>query len=199
MNRLRVEQLRTALFGPADFQVDGGEVLCLSGESGSGKTRLLRAIADLDPHEGEVYLDDVPASDFPAPDRRRQVGLLTAESPWWAARVGEHFCRRDLEGLAALGFRDTVMDWAVERLSSGERQRLALLRLLCNGPRVLLLDEPTANLDPEATRRVEALVNAYREREGAAVVWVSHSPEQVSRLGGRHLHMEAGRLQAMAA
>ncbi len=198
MNRLRIEQLRTALFGPADFAVDGGEYLCLSGESGSGKTQLLRAIADLDPHEGEAYLDDQPASAMPAPEWRRRVGLLTAESPWWEERVAEHFCSRDPDGLAALGFAQEVMDWRIERLSSGERQRLALLRLLCNRPQVLLLDEPTANLDPEATRRVEALVDNYREREQAAVVWVSHNPEQILRLGGRHLRMAAGHLEDVA-
>jgi ABC-type multidrug transport system ATPase subunit len=92
-----------------------------------------------------------------APDWRRRVGLLPAESGWWADRVGAHFITtNDARNpattptpiLARLGFEPDVLDWDVQRLSSGERQRLGLARLLLNRPEVLLLDEATANLDP---------------------------------------------------
>jgi ABC-type iron transport system FetAB ATPase subunit len=83
----------------------------------------------------------------------------------------------------------------VAQLSSGEKQRLALLRLMVNRPRVLLLDEPTANLDPENVTRVEKLVAAYLRREGAAVLWVSHDPEQTRRVAQRRLRLQAGRLK----
>jgi putative ABC transport system ATP-binding protein len=82
----------------------------------------------------------------------------------------------------------------VARLSSGERQRFALLRLLANRPRVLLLDEPTANLDPDNVIRVEKLVATYMAAEGAGVLWVSHDPLQTTRVARRTLWMEAGRL-----
>jgi ABC-type iron transport system FetAB ATPase subunit len=86
----------------------------------------------------------------------------------------------------------------VTRLSSGEKQRLALLRLLANQPRVLLLDEPTANLDPQNTRRVEAMIAAYREARGAAVVWISHDREQAARVCDRHYIVVDGALQQQA-
>ena len=96
-------------------------------------------------------------------------------------------CKRQL---ALLGFEPDVMGWEVERLSSGERQRLALLRALANRPRVLLLDEPTANLDPANISSVESLVTDYQSTGEAACLWVTHSREQVHRIANRLLVLE---------
>ena len=86
------------------------------------------------------------------------------------------------------------MEWQVSRLSSGERQRLGLARLLALQPRVLLLDEPTANLDAANTRRVEACLDDYRRGHQAAVLWVSHDPDQRGRVASRELLLEQNRL-----
>jgi ABC-type multidrug transport system ATPase subunit len=181
--RLEVRALRGAHFGPVSFELAPGGLVFVRGPSGAGKSRLLRAIADLDPNEGEVRLDGTPREAFPPSRWRRLVGLLPAEPQWWAPLVREHFdpppTTTELE---ALGLDPAVLERAVNVLSSGERQRLALLRLLVNRPRVLLLDEPTANLDPANTRRVERHVEALRGREGTGVVWVGHQPDQVERL-----------------
>jgi putative ABC transport system ATP-binding protein len=193
--RLAMRQLRCHGFGPADLAVETGECVGLSGPSGAGKTLLLRAIADLDEHEGEVSLDGVSARSFDGPSWRRQVGLLAAESAWWAETVREHLRESNAEWLRTLGFTSSVLDWRVHRLSSGERQRLALVRLLCNEPRVLLLDEPTANLDPENGQRVESLMAHYRSERGAAVLWVSHDPGQLRRVTDRAYRIENGGLR----
>ena len=79
------------------------------------------------------------------------------------------------------------------RLSSGERQRLALLRLLSRNPKALLLDEPTANLDDVNQQRVEALVEAYRQAHGAPVLWISHDVAQQRRVATRRLTIEDSR------
>ncbi len=125
---------------------------------------------------------------------RRHVGMLPAESQWWWPTVGEHFINIDAEMHAMLGFECAVMHWPVTCLSSGERQRLALLRLLALQPQVLLLDEPSANLDNNNVRRVEALIVDYCARHNACVVWVSHDIEQIARLGGRHCRLANGKL-----
>ncbi len=103
--------------------------------------------------------------------------------------------RTGAAALAALGFGPEVLDWEVARLSTGERQRLALLRLLGNAPQALLLDEPTAALDPASRARVEAVVADYRRKREAAVLWVSHDPAQIGRVADRHYRLEDGRLQ----
>ena len=176
-----------------------GECVTVSGPSGVGKTLLLRALADLDPHPGRVALDGVDANAMPPAQWRRRVGLLLAESPWWHERVGEHFPAAegaDLQ-LQALGFGPEVLDWNITRLSSGERQRLALLRLLALRPRALMLDEPTANLDPENTARVEQLVQDYRVAGQVPVLWVSHDAAQRERVADRQLLLEADGLRAL--
>ena len=183
--------LKTALFGPVSFAVAAGECLVLRGPSGAGKSQLLRALADLDPSEGEVWLEGIERRAMPVTAWRRAVGLLPAEAAWWHETVGAHFDEPAAVDVVALGFRPGVMDWEVTRLSSGERQRLALLRVLANHPRVLLLDEPTANLDDDNAARVEALVRAYLKEHGACALWVSHDPAEVRRMADQVLVLDA--------
>ncbi|MDX9740758.1 MAG: ATP-binding cassette domain-containing protein [Gammaproteobacteria bacterium] len=186
---LELISLRTALVGPISLRVAAGECVAIHGPSGSGKTRLLRAIADLDPHEGEMRLDDTPAGRMTGPEWRRAVQLLPADPLWWEPTVSAHFTRFDAAAAVALGLPPESGAWPVDRLSSGERQRLALLRALDREPRVLLLDEPTANLDETSRHRVEALLARYRQDKGAAVIWVSHDAEQRARVATRKLRL----------
>jgi len=205
MAGLRLEGIRPKVLEPVDLELAASELVFVAGPSGSGKSLLLRAVADLDPHEGEAWIDGVPRSAMAAPEWRRRIGLLPADSHWWADRVGEHFpleipgvAGKDLDAaglLSRLGFGPDVLEWSVSRLSTGERQRLAFARLLSIGPEVLLLDEATANLDPGNRDRVETLVQDYRRTRNAAVLWVSHDPEQRRRLDGRCLVIREGRLE----
>jgi ABC-type iron transport system FetAB ATPase subunit len=189
---LQIKELARSMLGPVNLSVDEGECLCITGPSGGGKSLLLRAIADLDPHDGEVLLDGIPAQDIEPEKWRRQVALLPPESSWWLPQAGDHFHNGMPVSLEQLALSEGILQQPVSRLSSGERQRLALLRLLTNQPRVLLLDEPTANLDTTNTRRVEDVIDAYRDRYQAAVIWVSHDNAQVQRVANRHVELEAG-------
>ena len=196
---LQLEDLATQQIGPVSLSVAGGECVTLSGPSGSGKTRLLRAVADLDGHGGAVYLDGRECNLWDAPTWRRNVALLPVANQWWHDTVGEHFGAVETAQLEALGFSRAVLEHRIERLSSGERQRLALLRVLVNRPRVLLLDEPTASLDGDNAARVEALVERYRRDAAAAVVWVGHDPAQVRRVAQRHFTLAGGVVREEAA
>jgi ABC-type iron transport system FetAB ATPase subunit len=202
MARLVTEGLRTICGGPFSFAVERGECLALSGPSGCGKTLLLRALADLDLAEGDVLLDGENRNEMTAPQWRRKVGWLPAESSWWFDGVGDHFEGFRPEALDfretalhKLGFESDMLNWRVERLSTGERQRLALFRLLLNEPQVLLLDEPTAALDVSNVWKAEEVIADYRKATGAAVVWVSHNPEQIARVADRHLMFKNGGLE----
>jgi ABC-type iron transport system FetAB ATPase subunit len=192
---LRLTRFANELLDPFDLTVRAGECMTLSGSSGSGKSRLLRAIADLDPHEGEAFLDQRSQRSMSGPAWRKRVGLLPAESFWWGERVSEHFSALDEALLQALGFALEVGEWENARLSSGERQRLGLARLLANQPEVLLLDEPTANLDQDNTQRVEALIRHWQEEHDVAVIWVSHDRAQQARIASRHYQIAARQLR----
>jgi ABC-type iron transport system FetAB ATPase subunit len=195
---LQLDRLQRPAIGPVSLDVAAGECVCISGPSGAGKSQLLRAIADLDPHDGEVRLSGHAAGGIAPPEWRRQVGLLPPESSWLLPCVSDHFHAGASLPLAEVGLDDAILDQPVARLSSGEKQRLALLRLLANQPLVLLLDEPTANLDPENTRRVEAVIATYRESRDAAVIWISHDREQAARVCDRHYAVVDGALQQQA-
>ncbi|CAL93933.1 ATP-binding cassette domain-containing protein [Azoarcus olearius] len=199
MPSLRLDQLASRHVGPVSLEIAAGECVCLRGASGSGKSVLLRAIADLDPHGGEAFLDDHACSAMPAPQWRRQVALVMAESQWWAAQVGEHFAHGlRPEWLERLGLAADAAQWEVARCSTGERQRLALLRTLMLQPAVLLLDEPTGNLDADSTRRVEALLRDYQADSGCAVLWVSHDEAQAARVAHRQFVLDGGQLREQA-
>jgi putative ABC transport system ATP-binding protein len=193
VSRLDIRAVTTLHVGPATFSVSPGNCVALWGPSGSGKSLLMRALADLDPHGGETLVDGAAQSSMPAHEWRRRVGYLSTESAWWAPLVGEHF-PADASGVdfGALGFKDDVVNWEVDRMSTGERQRLALLRLLAREPEALLLDEPTANLDADSAALVEAMVARYRDDHGAAVLWIGHDPAQRRRVADSELSLVDG-------
>jgi ABC-type iron transport system FetAB ATPase subunit len=191
---LQIKNLRRLMIGPVSFSVAAGECLCLSGPSGTGKSLLLRAIADLDPHEGEVWLDGIPCEAMAPAQWRGRVGLLPPESSWWLPRASDHFHDGYPLPLEALGLAAKLLGEPIARLSSGERQRLALLRLLVNAPRVLLLDEPTANLDPASTPASRGGHRRLPAARQAAVIWVSHDREQIARVATRHLRVSGSEL-----
>lgn len=191
---LTVRRLQRPGLEPISFELASSECLVVQGPSGSGKSLLLRALADLDPNEGEVTLDGEARESVAGPVWRRRVMYAPAESGWWSERVGDHFAAWDEATplVQALGLPAEARDWPVARLSTGERQRLALARALALQPRVLLLDEPTSGLDRAATDAVEALIR-QRLRQGVGALWVTHDDAQARRLARRRLLMTAGR------
>ena len=187
--------LRRLHLGPIDFALQVGECVSIAGKSGAGKSLLLRMVADLDPHEGDALLDGAACSGMPASQWRRMVTYVAAESGWWDERVDAHFLPgTDFAALfPSVGVPAEAGAWPVARLSTGERQRLALLRALTPQNRVLLLDEPTSGLDAENTERVEQLLR-NRLSTGIAILLVTHNLEQAARIATRHLLVRDGQL-----
>ncbi|MBC2607110.1 ATP-binding cassette domain-containing protein [Pelagicoccus albus] len=195
---LRVQGLKFLDWEEIELEMAAGEIVAIQGQSGSGKSLLLRAVADLIPREGEAFLEGVACSEFSPTDWRRSVCFLSAEALWWVDRVGDHFDKTvPEERLQRLGLASDCLDWEVSRLSMGERQRLGLLRMLDREPRVLLLDEPTSNLDSETSVAVEALLLEYLEENQAAAIWVTHDDSQARRLGSKVYRMAGKKLEVV--
>lgn len=176
---------------PLTFEVADGECLAVEGPSGVGKTRVLRAIADLDPAPGHVFLDGAERNEMPAPAWRTLVRYCAAEPGWWTetargafpALVDAGRLNRLLHGL---GLEAGILNRPIAQLSTGERQRLALARAIIDEPHVLLLDEPTAALDPQTAALVEELVR-YQLLSGRSAILVSHDNDQIERLAHARL------------
>ncbi len=195
------------------MQVSRGDRLALVGPTGSGKSLVLRALALLDPvDEGKVSWNGQPIADTSVPEFRHQVIYLQQRSPVVEGTVAENLripytlgVRQDLafpddqavELLAILGKGKDFLASHTGALSGGERQIVALLRALLAAPTVLLLDEPSAALDPSAASALESLVESwYHGAPGErAYIWVSHDPAQAQRVGKQVLRLEAGRLR----
>jgi len=183
---------------PFNLEVMAGEIICLSGKSGAGKSLILRALADLIEHHGEAYLDNNACSKMSPVEWRKNIALLPAESQWWFETIGEHFIKEDQKMLAQLKLSHDCFKWDIARCSTGEKQRLALARLLQNNPKVLLLDEPTASLDAENTLCVENVIKDYVKLNGAIVLWVSHDKQQVERIADREYYVSDFTLKELA-
>ena len=193
---LNVTNLSRSGLAPFSFTLHSGECVVVRGASGAGKTLLLRAVADLDPCDGDVALHGTPRGQMTGPHWRRQVGYVPAEPGWWAETVAAHFT--DLTAAAALAAElslgPEVFARQVAQASTGERLRLGLVRALLQQPQVLLLDEPTAALDAASTQKVEQLIRC-RMGQGLAVLWTTHDAPQAQRMATRTLVIEDGRVR----
>ena len=201
-NRLggvKINGLKSALAGPFDLAVARGGIVAISGDSGSGKTLFLRMIADLDPNEGEVTLNGVSRGDLTAPQWRARAPYVAAESGWWTDTALQHFQHEHLDRArvlaATLGVGTEQLEGPIGRLSTGERQRLALIRALVLEAPLLLLDEPTGPLDPRSVALVEAVLRK-RALAGTTILLVTHDPKQGERLEAEQRRMMDRRLHS---
>ncbi|WP_192871552.1 ATP-binding cassette domain-containing protein [Variovorax sp. JS1663] len=186
-----------ALVG-ATLSIHAGERVALIGANGSGKSTLLRVLHGLVPHAAGAFSGHVPreaqAMLFQRPHMLRMsvrnnvaLALWLRGMPWRSAQQEAlaALARVGLEGLAGRNART---------LSGGQQQRMALARAWALKPAVLMLDEPTASLDPTAKREVEALI--AEAAHGRTLVFASHNLGQVKRLSSRVIYLEQGRVLA---
>lgn len=204
---------RAVLCG-VNLDVARGEYVAIVGDSGTGKSTLLHLIAGLDePDAGRVFVDgaDIFTLDDDARTlfRRRHIGFvfqafhllphLTA-----AQNVGlplalngataEETFRRSAEMLAAVGLADATGAYP-RALSGGEQQRVAIARALVHRPQLVLVDEPTGNLDPESASQVLALLRDQVKQSGGAGILVTHSAAAAAT-ADRIVVLDAGGLHA---
>jgi len=201
------------LFQRIDLKVEAGDRLALVGPTGSGKSLVLRALALLDPvDQGEIAWRGQPIADAAVPEYRSQVLYLQQRSPVIEGTVEDNlripfalhprqdspFPRhRIIELLEDLGRDESFLASRTANLSGGERQIVALLRALLVAPTILLLDEPSAALDPQATSTLEELIDSWHAEAPTerAFIWVSHDSEQAHRVANRTLHLRMGKLE----
>lgn len=185
---------------PLDLCLHRGERLALVGANGSGKTTLLRLLHGLVAHTGQRTLHTVDGTRRPVAAMLFQRPFLLSLSVRFNLQVGlwlqglpkAERARRCDEALQRVGLQ-ALADRPARELSGGQQQRLALARAWALKPDLLLLDEPTASLDPGAKREVEALIDSIAA-EGVTVVMSTHNLGQAKRLATRVAYLEAGRL-----
>ena len=184
------------------LRLAAGELACLVGPNGSGKTSLLHAIAGIGQPEGRVRIDGVDPASLGPVQRARLLSYLpaTREVRWplfgrdiillggaSAEQAAEVETRLDLTSVALR---------RIDRLSTGERSRILIARALAPEPRLLLLDEPTANLDPLWQIRLMELVREEVGRGGRAALVAIHDLDAARLYADRILVMDRGRIVA---
>jgi putative ABC transport system ATP-binding protein len=206
LGKVRVD----ALCG-VDMQIGTGEFVTILGPSGSGKSTLLNLLAGLDrPSNGTVKIDDADVStlnDNQLSILRRKIGIVfqffnligrlnareNVELPMSIVNMSKRDREtRAIELLNIVGLEGRINHTPSE-LSGGERQRVAIARALANNPRVLLLDEPTGNIDSKTAKELLDLVSRLNKERGVTIVMVTHD-RSLTKYADRTIHLLDGRI-----
>jgi tungstate transport system ATP-binding protein len=193
------------------FSIGSGEIFTFIGPSGSGKTTILRLIDMLErPTNGKIFIEGIDVATLKDRDRipiRRKMSMVFQKpSPlrgtvfdnvaiglWFRKVSSEEIQTRVPEALELVGLKG-YEERKAGTLSGGEMQRVAIARAISTKPDILLLDEPTANLDPVSTEKIESLISALKERFGITVILSTHDMVQGQRLADRIAVVIDGRL-----
>jgi putative ABC transport system ATP-binding protein len=194
------------------FEVAAGSMLSIVGPSGSGKTTLLGLCAGLDrPTSGSVYLNGIRLNDLSEDARARirnlHVGFIFQNfqlMPTLTAlenvmvplelRNEKNVRSRSMELLTKVGLADRAHHYPVQ-LSGGEQQRVSLARAFSNSPKILFADEPTGNLDEEASNNVVRLLFDLNRQSGTTLILVTHNPELAAQTN-RIIRLKGGKMVA---
>ncbi len=194
------------IWSDLSFSIKSGDRVALRGPSGSGKTLLMRAVVGLDAIDhGEIRFRDRSLDQWNIPEYRRLVRYIPQDAAFLSGTVRQSIeqfftfrANRDLvldtaeleRYLDILQLPGSFLDKTAGHLSGGEKQMVAIMRSLLLGPEILLLDEPTSNLDEAMVSRVEALVEAWMTGDAERrFVWTSHDTRQLDRLTSRSIEL----------
>jgi len=176
--------------------IEAGTLTCLIGPNGSGKTSLLHAIAGVGSPEGEVQIDGIDSRRVGPRKRQRLLTFSPASRDIKWPLVARDLIRLGGEDDLAIVVDDLELeqlaDRRVDRLSTGERARVLLARALAPQPRLLLLDEPVANLDPLWQLKLMQLLREVAREAGRAVLMASHDLTLAGRFADRLIVMQTG-------
>lgn len=195
------------------LDIHEGELLGIIGHTGSGKSTLIQHLNGLlRPNEGRVLLDgtDIWAQSKRIRDVRFRVGMVfqypehqlfeetiykdIAFGPKNMGLSEDEVDRRVRQAAAYVGLDESLLDKSPFDLSGGEKRRAAIAGVMAMEPEVLILDEPTAGLDPRGREQILAMIQDYRRTRGTTVLLVTHSMEDVARVADRILVMCDGQV-----
>ena len=195
------------------FSVERGEFIGIIGHTGSGKSTLMQHLNGLlKPTSGEILLDgkDIWSSKQLTRQARFRVGLVfqypeyqlfeetvykdIAFGPKNMKLSAEEIDRRVREAAGFVGLTEKQLEVSPFDLSGGQKRRVAIAGVIAMEPEILILDEPTAGLDPVGREEILSNIEAYRKAKNATIMMVSHSMEDVARLTDRLLVMNGSRL-----
>jgi len=171
--------------GVRGLAVEKGEVVCFTGPSGAGKTRLLREIADLEPNALTVALDGTSREAMPSTVWRRLVSYLGPVPGWRGDIIAQNLSPSARALATELGLDAATLERPVRELSTGQQQRCHLARILASPREALLLDEPFSALDDTARECAETVL-LRAAASGARIVLVTHDHDAIPRLGAKH-------------
>ena len=196
-----------------NLQIDEGDYVGIIGRTGSGKSTLISHLnAILQPTEGRILVDGVDLWNCPKAQRiatRFKVGLVfqypeyqlykdIAFGPKNMGLSSEEIDRRVRESLAFVGMREDCLDKSPFDLSGGQKRRIAIAGVMALEPKVLILDEPAAGLDPKGRDEILARLKEYHQQTGSTVLLVSHSMEDIAKNAKSAIVMENGRVKMQA-
>lgn len=196
-----------------DLEIESGSFVGIIGHTGSGKSTLIQHLNGLlKPTEGSILLDgkDIWAEKAQMRQVRFRVGLVfqypeyqifeetvakdIAFGPRNMGLAEEEVQARVKETAAIVGLSDDILEQSPFLLSGGQKRRVAIAGVMAMRPEVLILDEPTAGLDPRGREEILEEIKAYRRQTGATILLVSHSMEDVARHAQQILVMNAGKV-----
>ena len=194
----------TPIIHDINIDIHKGEILTMVGPSGSGKSTLLRCINRLiEPDTGNIFYNNQDYSTIPITQLRKNILLVPQDSIMFSGTIKENISygltihNIDDEtlieqSLIDAGLPRTFLKKNAEKLSGGEKKRVALARALALNPDILLLDEPTSGVDPKNIQTVEQNITDFTKQRALTVIWVTHNVEQAKRVSHRIANLKQG-------